>query len=400
MNKIFTEEILSFFSQKKTYEEISNILQSRYPGERGYSVKSIKRYCKENGLSPRVSQAHLEQIVATAVQEVGPTYGRKMMTGYIAIRDNIRVSHNRVGRALAKAAPQNHQRRRTDTARMVNPIPYRADYFGHKIHYDQNEKLVMYGATHVIAIDGHSRFIVGYSTMPIKNNALIYDEIYRKAAIDYGIFHQVRTDCGKEFFLILGIQEHFQHLRGRSDILPYKQTQSKKNLPIERIWPEVNSRVNYPVKKILVEMDNSNTINMEDEVQKFCVSSIVCLVTGFGVNRVVSAWNEHSIPGRGVPSVIKENTNRLTPLSVEELPPKHEAVQLYEQVYRGTLSEEHTFGQDPLAERQQKLEERDQSFFQHFSVEEIFSECVNERPQMLREAILFYINKTVTLAQL
>ncbi|XP_057314337.1 uncharacterized protein LOC130655589 [Hydractinia symbiolongicarpus] len=173
MNKIFTEEILSFFSQKKTYEEISNILQSRYPGERGYSVKSIKRYCKENGLSPRVSQAHLEQIVATAVQEVGPTYGRKMMTGYIANRDNIRVSHNRVGRALAKAAPQNHQRRRTDTARMVNPIPYRADYFSHKIHYDQNEKLVMYGATHVIAIDGHSRFIVGYSTMPIKNNALI-----------------------------------------------------------------------------------------------------------------------------------------------------------------------------------------------------------------------------------
>lgn len=70
MNKIFTEEILSFFSQKKTDEEISNILQSRYPGERGYFVKSIKRYCKEKGLSPRVSQVHLEQFVATAVQEV------------------------------------------------------------------------------------------------------------------------------------------------------------------------------------------------------------------------------------------------------------------------------------------------------------------------------------------
>lgn len=102
-----------------------------------------------------------------------------MMTGYISNRDNLQVGHNRVGRALASVAPQHHERRRNDTARMVNPIPYRADYFGHKIHYDQNEKLVMYGVTHVIAIDGHSRFIVGNSTMPVKNNRIIYDEIYR-----------------------------------------------------------------------------------------------------------------------------------------------------------------------------------------------------------------------------
>ena len=101
------------------------------------------------------------------------------MTGYISSRNNLRVGHNRVGRALASVAPQHHERRQTNTARMVNPIPYRADYFGHKIHYDQNEKLVMYGVTHVIAIDGHSRFIVAHSTMPIKNNAIIYDEVYR-----------------------------------------------------------------------------------------------------------------------------------------------------------------------------------------------------------------------------
>ena len=44
---------------------------------------------------------------------------------------------------------------------------------------DQNEKLVMYGVTHVLAIDGHSRFITAFSTMPIKSNAMIYDEVYR-----------------------------------------------------------------------------------------------------------------------------------------------------------------------------------------------------------------------------
>jgi len=39
----------------------------------------------------------------------------------------------------------------------VNPVPYRANYFGEKLHFDQNEKLVTYGVTHVLAVDGYSR---------------------------------------------------------------------------------------------------------------------------------------------------------------------------------------------------------------------------------------------------
>ena len=39
-------------------------------------------------------------------------------------------------------------------------MPYRADYFSHKLHIKQNEKLEMYGVTYVTAIDGHSRMIV------------------------------------------------------------------------------------------------------------------------------------------------------------------------------------------------------------------------------------------------
>ena len=58
-------------------------------------------------------------------------------------------------------------------------MPYSADYYGHKIHLDQNEKVAMFGATHVIAVDGFSSRIVGHSTMPVKNNLTIYDDVYR-----------------------------------------------------------------------------------------------------------------------------------------------------------------------------------------------------------------------------
>jgi len=101
---------------------------------------------------------------------VGPTYGRKMLTGYLKHKLGLNVGQNRVAQAL---------RSTTNTARNLNPIPYKADYFGHKLHMDQNEKIVMYGVVHVAAIDGHSRYVVGGATMPIKNNMVIYRDVYR-----------------------------------------------------------------------------------------------------------------------------------------------------------------------------------------------------------------------------
>ena len=64
-----------------------------------------------------------------------------------------------------------------------NPKQYKADHFGQKLHVDQNEKLVMYGAVHVCARDGYSGMIVGFCTMPVKNNITIYDNLYRYANI-------------------------------------------------------------------------------------------------------------------------------------------------------------------------------------------------------------------------
>ena len=100
------------------------------------------------------------------------------MTGLLA-SGGIRVSQGRVGKSLKRINPLYHQRRVTSTARLINPIPYRAEYFGHKVHIDQNEKLAMYGVTHVCARDGYSGKIVGFVTMPVKNNVEIYQHLFR-----------------------------------------------------------------------------------------------------------------------------------------------------------------------------------------------------------------------------
>ena len=61
----------------------------------------------------------------------------------------------------------------------LNPVPYHAGYFGYKLHVDQNEKLVMFGVTHICAIDGYSSMIVSFISMPIKNPVEIYKSLFK-----------------------------------------------------------------------------------------------------------------------------------------------------------------------------------------------------------------------------
>ena len=109
---------------------------------------------------------------------MGLTNSRKTMTGLLRSR-GISVSEARVGTSLRRVDPTHHLHRSRVTRRHLNPVPYHADYFGHKLHIDQNEKLVMFGVTHICAFDGFSGKIVSFITTPVKNCLEIYRHLYR-----------------------------------------------------------------------------------------------------------------------------------------------------------------------------------------------------------------------------
>ena len=106
----------------------------------------------------------------------GENYG--MMTAGLRSM-GVSISERKVGNALKKICPSTQAERCMQAGRSFNPKVYKADYFGHKLHVDQNEKLVMYDVTHVVACDRYSGMITGYTTMTIKSNLKIYEKMFR-----------------------------------------------------------------------------------------------------------------------------------------------------------------------------------------------------------------------------
>ena len=107
---------------------------------------------------------------------------------------------------------------------------------------DQNEKLVMYGVVHVVAVDGFSRKVVGFASMPCKNAITIYGKIMQPLLLSEGIWNQLRSDHGTEFTLVSTVQEHLASHRVYQR-QPVFQSTSRCNHRAERIWPEINSRI-------------------------------------------------------------------------------------------------------------------------------------------------------------
>ena len=109
------------------------------------------------------------------------------MKGYLASK-GVFTSERQLKTMLPSISPVWHQGRQQNSHERSNPAIYVARYFGHKLHVDQNEKLVHYGVTYVLARDGYSGKIVGWSVMSRKNNAIIYNDVYRMCSMECGVW--------------------------------------------------------------------------------------------------------------------------------------------------------------------------------------------------------------------
>ncbi|XP_014671301.1 PREDICTED: uncharacterized protein LOC106812050 isoform X2 [Priapulus caudatus] len=91
------------------------------------------------------------------------------------------------------------------------------------------------------------------------------------------------------------MQEKNSEKRFNTSRAAFIQSQSKHNLRVERLWPEINNRVNYPLKSALVEMVDQEALDLSDPLQCYCISSLTLQVARIGMESCVNTWNCHRI---------------------------------------------------------------------------------------------------------
>ncbi|XP_051965650.1 uncharacterized protein LOC127631537 isoform X2 [Xyrauchen texanus] len=169
----------------------------------------------------------------------------------------------------------------------------------------------------------------------------------RNAVLSHGMWDQVRVDHGREFYLTLFMHDILAEYRHNQQRLPYLQTTSTKNHTVERIWPEVNKRVNFPIKTALIQMIDQETLDMEDGLTRYCVSNLTCEISQIGVQRFVQAWNSHNILGKGIPNLLARD-GCAARISEPLLPRASEAAELYREEMGNSLTTPSAFAKRHL----------------------------------------------------
>ena len=197
-------------------------------------------------------------------------------------------------------------------------------------------------------IDGCSRLVAGFASIPIKNPILIYEFVFRPAILKYGIWDQVSMDHGREFCLVIFAQQIIAYLRADIWCAPFKQTTSTDNNVAERFWPEVNSRINYPIKRAMnaiLHSEVNEIFNLGDPVMKYVVSWVMLCVSHDALQHLLMSWKYGPQDSMPIGNMIQ--TCRTVKVPEYLIPSTAEAVKMYEE-NGSVLTRNVQFGYDPL----------------------------------------------------
>ena len=125
-------------------------------------------------------------------------------------------------------------------------------------------------------------------------------------------------------------------LRANVRRAPFKQTTSTDNNVAECFWSEVNSQINYPIRRAMnavLQSEVNEIFNLGDPVMKYAVSWVMLYVSHDAIQHLLMSWNYHRVPGpQGcIPTENMIQTSRTVKLPEYLIPTTAEAVKMYEE---------------------------------------------------------------------
>ena len=121
---------------------------------------------------------------------------------------------------------------------------------------------------------------------------------------------------------------------------------------------------------------------------------------GSGATLIINEVLFYLFSGSGVPNEMHRYFNGTTSISAQSVPETSDAVDMFT-AQGGSLTLHGLFGCDPLRDRQDLIQRRDQYFLStHHSFGDIFSDIVSSDGDLLRNAILDFMRITESLQRL
>ena len=171
-----------------------------------------------------------------------------------------------------------------------------------------------------------------------------------------------------------------------------------QNHMIERFWVEINSRVNYPIKKVLIAMEARDDISLLSPLHKYCISWFTLRVASAGCAIAVRSWNNHSIPTKGTPVRRMNNNNHSARINDSQIPSVESAVASFCST-GGSLTLFPKFGEDPLDGNDELKQIRYEEFYRVYpDFNAIFHAVVNANHSMFTDGLKYYISLTDRLS--
>ena len=168
---------------------------------------------------------------------------------------------------------------------------------------------------------------------------------------------------------------------------------------VERFWVEINSRVNYPIKQVIIAMQARDEIDLDSPIHKFCISWYTQRVAHVGTSMAVHPWNAHPIPGphKGVPADRMCENDQTSKIPLPALPTLADAVSQFEQL-GGSLTPLPQFGEDPLHGKSELMDLRNAEFTRKYpDFNNIFHRLVHGDDTLFVNGLQYFISISIRL---
>ncbi|CAC5418872.1 unnamed protein product [Mytilus coruscus] len=169
---------------------------------------------------------------------------------------------------------------------------------------------------------------------------------------------------------------------------------NSRNHRVERLWVEINNRLNFPIKRAIAQIVNNNRIALDDDIVKYCVPSLLLNLCRIGLKTVVESWNAHPIPGKGKPNelaFLKAHTGDIPP---ELLPSGRDAAERYMHDIGSSLKLPRDFAPNPFYTEDDMLECENTLKMRYPNLQVLISECLNNNDKPLQDAAEYIIQIT------